>query len=309
MYDVISIGAATLDIFAKSKQYIVKNNLLSVVYSSKNEICDSLICSGGGATNSSVAFSRLGLKSACLSLIGTDHLTRFILDDLKNESVGTSLLFKNNNDSTDFSIILVAPDGGRSILTNRGPTRLEEKNIDWDKLKNTKWLYITSLEGNIGLLEKLIGFAVENNIKIALNPGNRELKQRRILIPLLRYVDFLLLNKTESEMLTGIPTEKPECWSKITSFNAKITAITNGREGAHVLVGTKNYFSPIININPVDETGAGDSFGSAFVAALIHGLEPQEALIWGIRNSASVVSFLGAKTGLLSLSQIKSHAA
>ena len=305
MFDVISIGAATLDIFVKSKQFIVANNLLSLEYSSKNEIKQSLICSGGGATNSSVSFSRLGLKSACLSLIADDHLSGYIIDDLKKESVDIKLLFKNKNDTTDFSVVLVAPDGGRSILTNRGETRLEEKNINWDKIPKTKWFYITSLEGNLELLEELIGFAKENNIKISLNPGNRELSQHKKLLPLLKHVDFLLLNKTEAEILVDRKVDDPKFWDTLVSVSPKTVAVTNGREGAFVFTDGNHYFSPIINIKPVDETGAGDAFGSTFVSALIYGLDPKEALFWAIKNSASVVAHLGAKPGLLTLKQIK----
>jgi sugar/nucleoside kinase (ribokinase family) len=153
-------------------------------------------------------------------------------------------------------------------------------------------------------LEKIIGHAVENNIKIALNPGNRELKQKKLLIPLLKYVDFLLFNRTEAESITDISADKPGFWNKINSFGAKIVAVTNGREGAHVFDGINQHYSPIINIKPIDETGAGDSFGSAFVAALFHQKTPKDALLWGINNSASVVSYLGAKPGLLTLQQI-----
>jgi len=305
MLDVISIGGATIDIFVKSKQFIVDNNLLSLEYSSKNEISQSLICSGGGATNSAVSFSRLGLKSACLSLIANDHLSNYIIDDLKKESVATNLLVKNKNDTTDFSVILVAPDGGRSILTNRGETRLEEKNINWDKIPKTKWFYITSLEGNLELLEELIGFAKENKIKIALNPGNRELAQRKKLLPLLKLVDFLLLNKTESEAFVGLDIDDKDFWPNLISLSPSMVAVTNGRDGAFVFADGKHYFSPIINVKPVDETGAGDAFGSTFIAGLIYGFSAQDSLFWAIKNSASVVSCLGAKPCLLTLKQIK----
>lgn len=304
MLDVVSIGAATIDIFVKSPQFIVDKNLLSLEYSSKAEINQSLICSGGGASNSAVSFSRLGLKSACLSLIGDDHLNNYIIDDLKKESVATNLLIKNKNDTTDFSVILVAPDGGRSIITNRGSTRLEEKYLNWDKIPKTKWFYISSLEGNLDLLEKLIGFAKENNIKVALNPGNRELTQRKKLLPLLKLVDFLVLNKTESEILVELNVDHKDFWTKLVSLSPPIVAVTNGREGAFIFADSKHYFSPIINVKPVDETGAGDAFGSTFVSALIYKKTITEALHWGIKNSASVVSDLGAKTGLLTLKQI-----
>jgi ribokinase len=305
MLDVVTIGAATIDIFVKSKEFVTNSKLLSLKYSSKSEISQSLICSGGGATNSAVSFNRLGLKSACLSLIGDDHLSKYIIDDLKKESVSTNLIIKNKKDTTDFSVILVAPDGSRSILVNRGSTCLKEKDINWDKITKAKWFYITSLEGNIDLLEKLIGFAKENDIKIALNPGNREFSQRRKLIPLLKLVDFLLLNKTEAEMLTDINIGNKNFWSQLTSFSKAIISVTSGREGAFIVTNDgKHYFSPAINAKPIDETGAGDSFGSTFVSALLYKYSPQEALFWAIKNSASVVSALGAKTKLFTLSQI-----
>ena len=304
MLDVISIGAATIDIFVKSKEFIVDKNLLSLKYSSKNEISQSLICSGGGATNSATSFARLGLKSAVLSLLGDDHLSNYIIDDLKKESVDINFLIKNKKDTTDFSVILVAPDGSRSILTNRGLTRLEEKNLKWSKIPKTKWVYITSLEGNLDLLEKIIGFAKENNIKIALNPGNRELSQRKKLLPLLKLIDFLLLNKTESEILVNLDIDDKNFWSQLVSLSPSIVSVTNGHDGAFVFAEGKHYFSPIVNVKPIDETGAGDAFGSTFIAALIHDQPIQTALHWAIKNSASVVSALGAKTALLRFKQI-----
>lgn len=305
MFDVISFGAATVDILAKSENLIVKDNLLTLPYSSKNEISDGFIGSGGGATNSSSSFANLGLKSACVSLLGQDPLSGYVLNDLKQYSVDTSFLIQSKNETTDHSIVLIAPDGGRSILTDRGNSRLEEEHIDWGRIKDSKWFYITSLEGNIELLEKLIGFAHDANIKVSLNPGLRELKQKNRLLPLLKFIDFFLLNKDEAEMFTEINRDNPNFWKILASCGTKIIAVTKGREGAHVLSENENYYSPIINTNPIDELGAGDSFGSAFVAGLIHGLLPKDALFWGVKNSASVVSKMGAKPGLLTLEQIK----
>jgi len=303
-FDVISIGAATVDIFAKSNDFLINKNLLCLPYASKNEINQSLICSGGGATNSSVAFSRLGLKSACISLIGQSHLNDFIFQDLKNDKVFFDFIVQDKKDITDFSVILVAKDGGRTILTNRGKNGLQEKHFKWSQIKSTQWFYITSLEGNLDLLEKLIGFAKENNIKISLNPGKRELLQRKKLLSLIKMVDFLLLNLEEAEILTNTKSTDTFFWDEVKSLKCSIIAVTNGREGAHVLVEDKQFYSPIINTKPVDETGAGDSFGSAFVAALIYQKEPKDALFWGVKNSASVVSYLGAKPGLLTFKQI-----
>jgi len=303
MFDVISIGAATADIFIRSPDLLENRRFLSLKRSSKNEISESLICSGGGATNAATTFSRLDLKSALISLIGADPLSQYIKKDLDRENINSQFLITEKNGDTDFSVILVASDGTRSILTNRGRSHLENKNIPWSRLK-TKWLYITSLEGNLDLLEKLIGYAKENNIKISFNPGSRELRQRRELIPLLKHLDFLLLNRQEAEILVDTHHKNSLFWDKLRKISP-IVAVTNGHLGAKILTPTDTYFSPIINVHPIDETGAGDAFGSAFVSALAYNLSLPECLNWGIRNSASVVSALGAKAGILKLKDIK----
>jgi sugar/nucleoside kinase (ribokinase family) len=305
MFDVISIGAATVDIFIKSTTLFESSRFLSLKRSTKNEISDSLICSGGGAINSATTFSRFGLKPAIISLIGTDPLSEYIKRDLVTESINTQYITENKNDDTDYSVILVASDGTRSILTNRGSTHLESKNIPWSKLK-TKWFYITGLEGNLNLLEKLIGYALENNIKVSLNPGMRELKQRRELIPLLKHVNFLQINRQEAEILADTDHKDTLFWDKLRKY-APLVAITNGHLGAKILTPTESFYSPIINVHPIDETGAGDAFGSAFVAGLIYGRSIPESLSWAIRNSAAEVSALGAKKGILTFKQI-SHA-
>lgn len=305
-YDVITFGSATVDIFVKSDAISIEKNLpQDIIYipkGSKNEINKSLITSGGGATNSSVSFSRLGLRSACTALLGQDELSAFVLKDLKTDKVGTRFLVQSPKQATDFSVILVSGDGARTILTQRGPSRLEKHHISWPKLKSS-WFYISSLEGNLDLVELLIGHASENQIQIALNPGSRELSHPS-LNNLLAHLDFLLLNQQEAETLTGFSSEDSSFWPKLKSFKSKIIAVTKGRQGAHISTSTQTLFSPIILSNVVDETGAGDAFGSTFVAGLIQNKNLNQCLNMALKNSASVVSHLGAKPGLLKKSNI-----
>lgn len=310
MFDVITIGAATADLFISSFDFSLQDNpssptgqYLVIPSSFKAEINNYLFTSGGGATNTAVSFARFGHKTACIALLGQDHYGSQILEDLSQNQVSTEFIIKDNFDATDFSIILRDPKGGRTILANRGSTSLQEKDIPWSSLQS-KWLYITSLEGNLSLLEKLIGHATEHNISVALNPGSRELHKLDLLRPLLKYVDFLQVNTLESELLTQSSFNSQNFWTIIQSFKSKIIAITNGRQGAHIISQDENYFSPIINFSPIDETGAGDAFGSAFVSSLILNQDLKTSLSWAMQQSGSVVGFLGAKTGLLTKAQM-----
>ncbi|RLC34333.1 hypothetical protein DRH14_03220 [Candidatus Shapirobacteria bacterium] len=305
MSDILSIGAPTVDIFIKSDSFVLDKPFIRLPYSSKQEISQSLITSGGGGTNSAVSFSRLGLKASLLSLLAQDNLSPYILSDLDQNKVDFKLSPQIKSETTDFSIIVVASDGGRTVLVNRGNSRLEASQIPWKSLTNYKYFYITSLEGNLDLLEQLVGFGLENNIKIALNPGSRELAQRQILSNFLKYVDFLLLNQQEAETLVNLKSTDFNFWTTIKTLPARVVAVTNGRQGAHIFSADQTFFSPILNTQPVDETGAGDAFGSAFVAGLFYQKNLATCLDWAIHNSASVVSHLGAKTGLLSLEQIE----
>ena len=58
---------------------------------------------------------------------------------------------------------------------------------------------------------------------------------------------------------------------------------------------------------PVDRTGAGDSFSSTFTAAIALGKTPAEALSWGPINSMSVVQYIGAQAGLLTMEQLQKY--
>ncbi|MFA6602707.1 MAG: carbohydrate kinase family protein [Candidatus Shapirobacteria bacterium] len=306
---IVTLGAATIDFFVKSTDFEISHNSLILPYSAKTEAQSAAIVLGGGATNSAVSFSRLGINSICLSPYPNNSFAEFVKSTLRSEKVNINHLYPSSE--ADFSVILVAPDGGRTVVTWRGNQTPTATKIPWSKLIGASWFYITSLEGNFSLLEKVIGFCRENKIKIALNPGHRELAMRQNLLPLLPYVDFLLVNRTESETLTNLSFSNPKFFSSLLSLKVPIIALTNGRLGAHILTSESTLFSPIKNIKPVDETGAGDAFGSTFVAALNFHLPLNEALSWAITNSASVVSYLGAKAGLLTLSELnqslKSH--
>jgi sugar/nucleoside kinase (ribokinase family) len=56
---------------------------------------------------------------------------------------------------------------------------------------------------------------------------------------------------------------------------------------------------------PIDRTGAGDAFSSTFTSAIILGKDIETALKWAPINSMSVVQYIGAQAGLLTISQIE----
>ena len=100
IYDVITVGTATRDVFLTSpffrvisdKKHFIKNGFPTgeaqcFALGGKIEIAEPILTTGGGAANAAVAFSRQGLKTAALIKIGRDESAKNILDELNKENV------------------------------------------------------------------------------------------------------------------------------------------------------------------------------------------------------------------------------
>lgn len=290
MFDIITIGSATLDMFLKSSRFPLEKGMVG----SKVEVDELLMSSGGGGTNSAAGFTRLGLNTACVSRLGMDVFGQLVAQDLEKENFDKKFLIKKDSDSTDSSTILVNLDGSRTVLVYRGKTRLEEDVFPWEVLNETRFLYLSSLEGNIDLLLKIIEKAVATGIRIVLNPGSRELEQKEKFNSILPKLKALVLNKQEAENL-GL-TERPS--------GLEILVITDGRQGAKLYSAEKNLSAEAIVDEVVDETGAGDAFSAGFVYGLIKGWNLDKSLRLGLANGASAVTKIGAKTALLNENEI-----
>jgi len=298
MFDVITLGTATYDVFLRSPGMEInqsgEDKDICFRYGAKLEVNEIFFDSGGGGTNSAVTFSRQGLSSACAVQIGDDLAGKKILTDLKSEQVNPDLINIQKDSYTDYSTILWAPDGGRTILVYRGKTRLEVENIPWEKM-TAKWFYVASLEGNLEIVESLSG-------RIAWNPGGRELKQKEKLLSLLPKITLLNINKEEMEELLGKTGEILDLLKEAQKLPCEYVVITDDKRGAYLWNKNEKvwYHSGIFKDAPrVETTGAGDSFGSGLVTGLIKGYPFEESLYLASANASSVVGQIGAKRGIL----------
>lgn len=86
----------------------------------------------------------------------------------------------------------------------------------------------------------------------------------------------------------------------ILKLGTKTVVVTDGANGVYIAHNNEILFYPSIKTNVVDTVGAGDSFGSCFVAFKFMNFSLEDSLRYGMINSSSVISKLGAKAGLLS---------
>lgn len=299
MFNIISVGSATLDVFLKSSCFPVTEKAKG----RKIEVEERFLVSGGGGTNTATGFSRLGLKTACIARFGDDLFGDFVLKDLEKEGFDKRYLIQKKGDVTDYSTILVSPDASRVILVYRGKTRIDEISFPWQALDQTRWLYLASLEGNVELLEKVVEEAGKKGVMIALNPGSRELAKKEKLLSVFPKVKALILNMEEAEMFTK--EKKEAVFEKVSKVGPEIVVVTQGKKGAHLFSEGKHLFSEAFTGGEIDETGAGDGFSSGFVSGLVKGFSLKDCLKLGMANGHHVVTKIGCKAGLLREVDIK----
>ncbi len=75
--------------------------------------------------------------------------------------------------------------------------------------------------------------------------------------------------------------------------------ITKGKKGASLIQGEKIIRVPASKVKAIEETGAGDAFGSGLIAGLIKWGDVEKALKLGVVNGGSVAEHFGPKEGLL----------
>lgn len=302
IYDIITLGSATIDFFVKTKtkpeiNFHKDHTDISYHLGEKILIDDLVITSGGGATNSAVAFSRLGLKTGCICALGNDVNGKHILTELKKEKI--DFLGKIKPGNTGLSIVLPS-DKDRTILAHKGVNNfLKIQDINLSKI-STKWLYASSLLGqSYETAEKVIYLSKKKGAKIALNlsiyvakKGLNELQN------LLSNADLIVLNREEAEALTG-KRKIVEIFKTLYTKTKAIVAITSGSNEIYASDSNKIYTKHIHPINPVDKTGAGDAFASGFVYGIIKKQDILFALDCGHKEALSVMMQIGAKNNLL----------
>lgn len=323
-HDVICIGSASKDIFFPTSEGIVletpeditAKEKVAFELGGKYRVDDRFEAIGGVAANVSVGLARLGHQAASYSCIGDDEMGRFITETLGKEGVATDLITRYDDAKTDLSaIIVLTQNGERTIFHNRDAN--ERLAVDGAKLKGASWLFVSALNGDWKEnLKTILAAKVEHGAKLALNPGQHNIKEDpKLILKTLQSVDVLILNKDEAIELLLQSTPQPATselddelflLERLARAGAKMISMTDGKRGAWGYDGEEYWYCPIhTRTGVVDSTGAGDGFGSGFFSALLSGKPLAEALQYGMANSGSVVGFYGAIEGLLTPDEMR----
>lgn len=333
MYDFLTIGSATQDVFIQSdvasivtvSQMAKKSEFMSFPYGAKTEIADFTKSLGGGAVNTASNLANLGMKTTTIIKLGNDELNNIIKLKLAKSGIDIMNIIDSEKYLTGFSIILVSFQGDRTVLAHRGANaHVSESEINFEAIKKSRWVYVSPLSGDSNkVLDKIANFCQENKINLAINAGTTALKKgAKYFSKILTTAQIVVMNKEEASLVTKIQVRPDTKETKYSSMdihpdivdmlkNLKgdceaVVVITDGKNGSYCYDGKKIYICPTYPSAIVSTLGAGDAFASTFCATIDkYNKDIVKALKFATVNSASVCEHFGAQQGFLTFDEIE----
>lgn len=235
-----------------------------------------------------------------IGVIGADEFGYCIVDKLKKDGVDTSQIRIVNGKTTGIAFNQYNSDGSRKFIFAAGAAgETSPLDIKEDYFNGIKSLHIMGSglsisENSREACYEALKIAKEKNpdVIISFDPNLRpEMLAIEIILkickPVLKSTNILLPSGEEAEMLAGIRDEKQAC-QKLLDMGPEIIVLKRGKNGCTIF--TRNNLDGIIvpgfQVKEVDPTGAGDSFGGAFIVGYLAG--------WDLQKTAKFANAVGA---------------
>jgi ribokinase len=311
MYDIITIGDIKLDTFVlldnenTSCKVKMPERQICLDYGAKItvNIVDSQIA--GTAPNVAVGLARMKLRTAVMSNMGKDTTYDLAMTKLADEGVSTRFIRTISSIPSAYSVILMI-QGDRTVLASQ----TKRTYIFPKPFPKSKWLYV----GEMGhtyekMYTQITSYVKKSGTKLGFNPGTIQIQDgKRELYHLIAQTTVLFVNLQEAQAITKLKTDEiHHLATALWKLGAKRVVITDGKQGSYDFDGEILLHCPIFPSKVVGTIGAGDAFAAGYLGCLIKNTKAFP-IVWGSINSASVVSYVGPQSGLLSDAHILQRA-
>jgi sugar/nucleoside kinase (ribokinase family) len=301
--EIVGIGNALMDVIAfVDEAYAPKlgfhNNAIAHLDSALlsdilEDLPDATVSAGGGAANAVRAAAYLGATAAFAGMVGDDKLGLRYSDELQASGVESLLSFSDAR--TGVYCALIRPGGGRTLLVSPGAALdfvlepLRDAIFKPGAILFVECFLLRDRDFFMDCLRR----ARAARMEIAIDLSSQELtaSNRDFLLDILPdFFDILFANEDEFVALTSLPLREgleflAESDLEIVVKRAEMGAVW-AREGRIVS-------SPVREMRPVDETGAGDAFAAGFLYGRSLGFAPERCLRLGNRVAEEILGVTG----------------
>ncbi len=318
-YGLITIGNALVDVLAKTTDdYITSQRESAGMEKGSMNLVDkdralSLYgdmdapteMSGGSAGNTMACFASFGGKGAYIGKVADDTLGKTFASDLHQMGVDFKTSPLSGATSTGRCMILVTPDGERTMNTFLGAAvELTPEDIEPDFIAKAK---VTYLEGYLfdppKAMQAFVKAAHEaheagRQVSLTLSDAFCVGRHREAFKDLVEnHVDILFAN--EDELISLYETDDLEEALEIVKDKCAISATTRSEKGSVIInAGNRTDVEAEKNVTVVDTTGAGDAYAAGFLYGFTEDMDMAQCGRLGSIAAAEVISQMGPRPSI-----------
>ena len=311
--DVLTIGNAIVDVIADATdeflaaEGLTKDSMRLVDADEARRLYDHMQpareVSGGCAGNTAAGVAALGGRAGFIGQVAPDQLGEFYMHDLRAAGVEFTTPPADVGIPTARSMILVTPDGHRTMNTFLGAAQhLAVEALDEEQIRSAAILY---LEGYLWdpetpryAMVRAIEIAREARRKVAFSLSDifcvdRHREGFNALIDGGR-IDILFANEAEILALAGVP--HLETAAAAVAPKVETVVVTRGPAGAFAIRAGERAHVPAEPVTEVvDTTGAGDLFAAGFLFGEAKAKPLADSLRLGAICAAEIIQHYGAR--------------
>ena len=312
-FQVVGIGNAMVDVLARAEDEFlaeagVQKGIMQLIDMDRavdlySRVGPAREVSGGSAANTIAGIAHLGGRTAYVGKVKDDQLGAIFAHDLRAQGAvyETTLAPKTEEAETGRCIVLVTPDGERSMNTYLGVTEfLSPDDIDEGQMADAEWIYLEGYRFDGPDSHAAFAKAINackgagGRVSLTLSDPFCIERHRDAFRDMVRdHVDLLFCNR--AEMLSMYQTHDLDTALAKAASEVAIVACTDSENGVHILSEGQRWHVPAVPTQIVDATGAGDLFAGAFMWGLTNGYDLQTCGAMGNTAASEVISHIGAR--------------
>lgn len=309
MASILGIGNALTDILAVLpddtflKQFhLPRGSMQHVDMETGDKIWQTLkpmgvqLVAGGSAANTITGTAIFGMQSGFIGKVGDDDLGHLFKSDQGQYGIKSTLL-KGEHSSGRAMVFITAPNAERTFAVYLGAAlELVPEDLKPEYFCGYDYFHIEGyLVQNQALIRRAVKMAKDAGCIISIDMASYNVVESNdaFLHDIVeKYVDIVFANESEAKAFTKL--EPREALDEI-ARHCKIAVVKVGKDGSMVKSGDEYHYIEAWPANPIDATGAGDTYAAGFLYAHSLGMPLKVCGEIGSIIAAKVVEVIGTK--------------
>ena len=251
---------------------------------------------GGKGLNQALALRRAGSDVGIVGSVGEDIEGQVIREFLKAEGISCESLSSLPDAATGRAIILVDNDADNLIVVDPGANLKTHADIV-ERLENS-WSGVRAVVANgeapANVVKALFEAARARSVTTIWNPS----PMPKDIATLIGLTDTLIVNRTEAAHIAGRDATPVELGRALVRMGPAEVVVTLGKEGSQICNHRESIKIPVLEVDAVDPTAAGDTFLGYYVSLRLEGSDPSEAALTASAAAALCVQCMGASNAI-----------